>query len=150
MLCGNPFERGGIFGHTVTFQRWRAAVEKERFAVMAGQSQKRQHHVFVIALQENIFRRASAEFKKNFDDITRGRPAIDIVAYEHDRVSAYRGDCAEHRRKFVNAAMNIADREQPSATRATSPAFDGTRPNCENLLRQRSLLLLDAVVNVSQ
>ena len=65
----------------------------------------------MIALKKNVFRWAAAEFEENFDDISRGRSAIDVVAHEHHCIAACRGDCAEHRREFVDTAMDIADCE---------------------------------------
>src|SRR5713101_9603070 len=97
---GNPLERQCPFRYAVTFQRRRAAVEKEGLAVMPWQPQKREHHIFVVALQENILRLALAEFEEKFDDVASGRSAIYIVTHEHHGVATLGSDCAEHRRKF--------------------------------------------------
>src|SRR5712692_5395740 len=113
MARRNPLERRRPFLHTITLQRRGTTVKEKRLAIMAGQPQKRQHHVFMVALQENIFRSAApAEFEKKFDDAARGGPAIDVIADKHHGVSARRSNRTEHSRQFVNTAMDIADREQ--------------------------------------
>src|SRR5712692_6564832 len=45
-------------GHAIAVERLRPAIDQERFAVVARHTQKRQHHVLMVAFEENDFRLA--------------------------------------------------------------------------------------------
>src|SRR2546423_3193942 len=101
---------------------------------MSGQSQKRQHHVFVIALEENVLGWSLAEFDQGLDNLAGGGAAIDIIADEYYRIATHRRDRGDHSAHLVNTAVNIADSEQSAGGRAF--ALSNFRSKCA-LHRQR-------------
>src|SRR5437660_7119703 len=91
----------------------------------------------MVALQKDVFSFASPAVKQKPDNITRGRSTINVVTYEHYRVATAGSDCVEHGGKFVNTAVNIADREETSAGCARNLFLGGARPDREIFSRQR-------------
>src|SRR5262249_54560376 len=85
------------------------------FAIVSGQSQKREHHVLMVALQEYAF--SSGLFLQTqgqIDDIAGGWSPIDIVADEDDLVAGAGRDGLEDCAELIGASVDVADCEQTS------------------------------------
>src|SRR5208282_1353310 len=106
------FER--VFGDAVTVEGLRAPVKNERFPVMARKPEKREHHVFMVALEEDDLCGPALQLDKLFDNVTRGGSAINVVADKNDGISRSGRDRLDDRGQLVWTSMNIANREEPS------------------------------------
>src|SRR5690242_13989470 len=100
MTWRHPFGRGrqSLLADAVALKGLSAAIEQERLAVSSRQSQKREHHVLMIALEKHTLRRVGSKLEQKIDNAAGRRSAIDIVADEHDGVAVRQRERLDHRR----------------------------------------------------
>ena len=84
----------------------------------------REQHVLVVAAQEDRVERLVAETQQAIDERADGRPAVDVVPEEHDRVAALGRQRLEQDLELVGTAVQVADRvdahDSPSSLRSAS------------------------------
>jgi len=86
--------------------------------VAAVLAEEGHEHVLVVAAQEDrLTAPRVAELDQPVDDGFRTRPAVDVVAEEHELVAGLWIDRAEQHDELVDAAVDVSDGEQSAACR---------------------------------